>query len=222
MAPALDSALRWFLAKVVTETFLPLADLLSRETVESFSTEITKLPPTPTLPPAAEASAAIFRVRLLSARMAMSLLARRATGWWPSLASVLAPDTPRARTGVTEMPPAEPALAETRLLSAVLASMVTEPIPSGVRLLMATPSSTQARVSTPVTETAMLAPTPREVPWPLAEPSASFSKEVSAVALMFSPPEPRVKSALFSTNARVLAEPTRTVTAPPTPMEASL
>ena len=114
-APAREVDFIVLLLCACTVTLFACMLRLIRAIALSLTTEIAKLPPRPTLPPAAEAFAAIWRETAFSALTSASFLilssVRLPEAGVPRYACTSAPDTCTASTGVAEMPPAEPALA---------------------------------------------------------------------------------------------------------------
>ena len=116
-----------------------------------------KEPPTPTLPPAAEASLAMVRTTAFWASIFTSPLTVSFSPA-PSFALVYAPLTSNAATGVTDTPPWLPALA--CMLSFALWAAVTSIEVRGAATVRFSLSSTSATTSTLLTPMAMPAPTP--------------------------------------------------------------
>ena len=158
LALALELELVRFLAVVVTLSPFVLTLRESFAFVTSFSTEIANDPPTATLPPAAAASA----VRVLVISLLAAILMSPAHVIFfvpdPSFALVSVPVTRSESTGVTEIPPADPAAASTLCVSEDVADIS---IPErSLVIVIGVLSSISAMVSIPVTCTAIPAPTP--------------------------------------------------------------
>ena len=163
------------------------------------------------------------------------------------------PDTFNARTGVTDIPPALPASADTRSSAEWLASIITLPssgtlyieetVPPGCAAFpseasplccvpsddgisfafrMITPSSIPAMTSTPVTATAIPAPTPTLPASSVAVVSAVVVKRSFEEAdTWMSASSVKLITASFKTTAIVLLEATWTTIAPPMPISPS-
>ena len=108
-ALARDVDLIMFFAIVFTYTFLALTLRDTLDSVLSFNTEIEKDPPTPQLEPAAAALAASWRLKSLFVETLRSPDEKIDPSPEPIFATVSVPETRSERTGVMEMPPAEPA-----------------------------------------------------------------------------------------------------------------
>ena len=155
-APAFTvTVVRWT-PVAVTERFLDLMERLSLAVAESLRMVMPKAPPRPTLLPAAAASELKMRVMLLEAETVASPVATSVSPS-PMYASTVDPVTPSASAGVTEVPPAEPALPVTVALPDWAAATVMLASACGAVTVL---SAMEAMVSMPVTSTAMPAPTP--------------------------------------------------------------
>ena len=160
-APALTVLFMLFLPFASTFTLLPVTLLRNLDLVVSLRTLIPNAPPTATLSPVAVALAATC---LESALVALSNISSFELMRLPlpSVLSVAAPATITATTGVTDIPPAEPAVLSNVWVSVVSVVMVTPP--ANELSLKLTPSSIYASVSIPVTATPIPAPMPAFVP----------------------------------------------------------
>ena len=187
LALALEPELVRFLAVVVTLSPFVLTLRESFAFVTSFRTDIENDPPTATLPPAAAASAVSVLLISLFAAILMSPAHVIFFVPDPSFALVSVPVTNSDRTGVTEIPPADPAAASTFCVSEEVAEIS---IPErSLVIVIGVPSLISAMVSIPVTCTAIPAPTPAllDVSLPLASPFVANAVLEEAIALS-SPP----------------------------------
>ena len=164
----------------------------------SLSTVMAKEPPRPTLPPTAAALAATcLSMMLLAAMLPSSASIRLFSRVRPSRASLVTEEITSPRTGVMEMPPAEPALAFITSLfsdSAEIVRFCRGAVASRLRVVF---SQTSATASTPMTATAMPAPTPAEEPSAPSGlvPSAAVLNWLLLLASRDSAPLPRFTSA---------------------------
>ena len=141
---------------------------------------MAKEPPRPTLSPAAAALAATWRSMTLFARIVPSTASINLFSLvLPKIASLVIAEITRPRTGVMEIPPAEPALAFriSLFVDSAATSSFWSLAPS--RWVILTPSEISATESTPMTAIAMPAPTPA------LAPAAPLGLLPSAVVLNF-------------------------------------
>ncbi len=200
----------------------------------SFRIAMPNEAPTPTLLPAAAASASTVRIILPSAETATSPVAVSVPACLPRYASEEMPEMASANTGTMDLPPAAPAAAKTVSVPVnddLMEAEATGDVPKR------TPSSTFARKSTPVTLTAIPAPMPT---LPVALPVVGFSgiempaksrlgvsrlPDASATVVNMPAPVDRTFTcppdtsyvAPLPTSASLCATTTCTLTAPPRP-----
>ena len=159
LVEALTFSSRRLTLSAFTSTSPPALRLRSTSAVAlSLKTLTASAAPAPTRAPAASASAVSVRSMLPCAVTETSPRIFAASSLLPRQASTMMPEMSVAATGVAEIPPDAPAAARSSSVPAKEAA--TRRLSSSSLLLNFTPSSMTAETSTPMTPTAMPAPTP--------------------------------------------------------------